>query len=132
MLLIVLIGMTLPFSVIALAIGAAYCVWLMLGGFPVGWGISMALFSLYYMAGAFKLMSFFTGMGGVRTNAGAAACLVPLLEAAFVFYFVTSPWPYELSAWWALLLPLTFVLHLLLQGGLGYVFDVVHRTGKRQ
>jgi len=132
MLFISFIGITLPFSVIALAGGAGYSVWLLLNGFPVGWGIAVIIFCLYYMAGAYKLMSFFTGEGGVKTNASAAACLVPLFEVVLVAYFVTSTLPHELSAWWALLLPLTFVAHLLLQAGFEVLLDAVHPSGKRQ
>jgi hypothetical protein len=132
MLFISLIGMTLPLSVIALAIGAVYSVWLMLNGFPLGWGIAVSIFCLFYMGGAFKLMKFFTGEGGVRNNAAAAACLVPLLEVVLVAYFITSAWPHELSSWWAVLLPLTFVLHLLLQGGFEVLLDAVHPPGRRQ
>lgn len=132
MLFISLIGMTLPFSVIALAAGAGYTGWKMLNGFPVGWGIGIIIFCLWYMAAAYKLMSFFTDDGGVKNNAGAALCLVPLLEVVLFAYFITSEWPYELSAWWTLLLPLTFVPHLLLQGGFIVLLDAVHPSGRRQ
>ena len=132
MLFISLIGMTLPFSVIALAAGAGYTGWQMLNGFPVGWGIGIIIFCLYYMAGAYRLMNFFTGKGGLKNNAGAATCLAPLLEVVLFAYFITSEWPYELSAWWALLLPLTFVPHLLLQVGFGILLDAVHPSGRRQ
>ena len=129
---ILLIGMTLPFSVIALAAGAGYTAWKMLNGFPVGWGIGIIFFCLYYMFIAYKLMIFFTGEGGVKNNAGAAACLVPLLEVVLFAYFITSQWPYELSAWWSLLLPLTFALHLLLQEGFEVLLDAAHPSGRRQ
>lgn len=132
MFLISSIAFTLPFSVIALAVGAGYSGWKMLGGFPAGWGVAAILFCVFYMGGAYKLMGFFTGQGGVKNNASAAACLVPLFEVVLFAYFITSEWPYELSTWWALLLPLTFLLHLFLQVAFEFLLDAIHPSGRRQ
>jgi hypothetical protein len=125
------IGLTLPFAVIGLAIGAVYCVWLMIKGFPLGWGIALTLFCLWYMAGAYKMMAFLNGEGGVRTNAAAAGCLPFTVQLVLGAYFVALGFPLQLSALWALLLPLTFVLHLLLQAAFEIMLNLINPSGRR-
>lgn len=132
MLFIAGIGMTLPISVIGLGLAAAYYVWLMLNGFSLGWGIAGAIYCLWYMGGAYRMMVFLNGEGGVRTNAGAAACLPFAIQLVLAIYFATSDWPSQLSALWALLLPLTFLVQLLTQGGVEFLLDLVHPAGRRQ
>ena len=126
------IGMTLPISVIGLGIVAAYYVWLMLNGFPIGWGIAGAIFCLWYMGGAYKMMVFLNGEGGARTNAAAAACLPFAFQLILAIYFTVSEWPSQLSALWALLLPVTFLLQLLLQAAFEFIFDLVNPPGRRK
>lgn len=77
------------------------------------------------------MMTFLNGQGGIRANAGAAACLPFAIQLIAAIYFATSTWPFEISAWWALLLPLTFLLQLLLQGGAEFILDIVSPAGKR-
>jgi hypothetical protein len=126
------IGMTLPISLIGLGIAAAYSVWLMLKGFPIAWGIAIAIYCLWYMGGAYKMMAFLNGEGGVRTNAAAAGCLPFAIHLILALYFMTSEWSSRLSAWWALLLPLTFLLHLLLQALLESILNLVYPAGRRK
>jgi len=125
------IGLTLPFAVLGLGLGAAYCVWLMVKGFPLGWGIALTLLCLWYMAGAYKMMTFLNGEGGVRTNAAAAGCLPFTVQLVMAAYFIASDLPLQLSALWALLLPLTFVLHLLLQGTFELMLNYINPSGRR-
>jgi hypothetical protein len=125
------IGLTLPISVIGLGFSAGYCIWLMLNGFPVGWGIVATLYCLWYTGGAYKMMTFLTGEGGARTNAAAAGCLPFAVQLVLAVYFVTSAWPSQLSALWALLLPLTFLLHLLLQAAFEFLLNAVNPAGRR-
>jgi len=77
-------------------------------------------------------MNFFTGEGGVKTNAGAAACLVPLLEVVLVTYFITSTWPYELFS----LVGTTSTAYLRASPAttrrLEVLLDAVHPSGRRQ
>lgn len=131
MLFISIVSLAFPFSIPAFAVAVGYLVWLMIGGFPIGWGVAFMLFSLFYMVGAYRQMNAFTRQGGVRDNSGAAACLVMLLAVLFVFSFITSSLPYELSSWWALLLPFVLVLHLLLQGAFEPLLYVIHPAGRR-
>ena len=126
------IGMTLPIALIGLGIAAAYYVWLMLNGFSLGWGIAGAIYCLWYMGGAYKMMVFLNGEGGARTNAAAAACLPFSIQLILAIYFATSAWPSQLSAFWALLLfPLTFLMQLLLQVTFDFIFGLVNPAGKR-
>jgi hypothetical protein len=131
MFLIAGIGMTLPISVIGLAIAAAYYAWLLFNGFSIGWGIAGVLYCLWYMGGAYKMMAFLTGEGGTRTNASAAGCLPFAVQLVLALYFATSEWPSQLSALWALLLPLTFVLQLLLQAGSEFLLDFIYPAERR-
>jgi hypothetical protein len=126
------IGMTLPISVIGLGLAAIYYVWLMLNGLSVGWGIAGLIYCLWYMFGAYRMMVFLNGEGGVRTNAGAAACLPFAIQLVLAIYFAASAWPSQLSALWALLLPLTFLLQLLLQGGFEFLLDFLYPAGRRK
>lgn len=132
MLFITGIGMTLPISVIGLGLAAVYYVWLMLNGFSIGWGVSGTLYCLLYMGAAYRMMVFLLREGGVRTNPGAAACLPFAIHLVLAMYFATSPLPSQLSALWALLLPLTFLLHLLLQSGFEFLLDFIHPAGRRE
>lgn len=126
------IGMTLPIAVIGLALTSGYYVWLMLTGFHIGWGIAGVIFCLWYMGGAYKMMTFLNGEGGVRTNAAAAGCLPFTFQLLLALYFVASDLPAQMSAWWALLMPVTFILQLLLQAGLEFIFDAVNPSGRRK
>ena len=133
MFLIAGIGMTLPFSIIGLGIGAVYYLWLMLNDIPVGWGIAGAIFCLWHMGGAYKMMAFLNGGGGAINNAGAAACLPFAVQLFLAIYFCTSEWPSQISALWSLLLfPLSFVMQLLIQAAAELVLNLANPTGRRQ
>jgi hypothetical protein len=132
MFLIAGIGMTLPISTIGLGLAAVYYVWLVLTGFPTWWGVAGTIYCLWYMGGAYRMIAFFNGQGGVQTNGAAAACLPFAVHLLVAIYFATSHWPSQLSPLWALLIPLTFVLQLLLQGGLELLLDLVYPAGRRQ
>lgn len=126
------IGMTLPISIIGLGIGAAYYAWLMLNGFQIGWGIVGVIFCLWYMGGAYKMMVFLNGEGGIRTNATAAACLPFAVQLVLAAYFATSEWPSQLSALWALLLaPLSFLMQLFMQAAFEFALNIVNPADRR-
>jgi hypothetical protein len=132
MLLIASIGMTLPVSVLGLGFVAAYYGWLLLDGFPVGWGIAGVVFCLWYMGGAYKMMVFLNGQGGTRNNAAAAGCLPFAMQLLLVVYFTRTEWSSELSALWALLLiPLSFVMQLLMQAAFEALLNLVNPKGRR-
>jgi hypothetical protein len=131
MFLILAICMTLPVSLVGFAITAAYYPWLMLNGFPIGWGITGVIYCLWNMAGAYKLMKYL-GQGGDQANSVAAACLPFAMLLILALYFTFSEYPFHLSAWWGTLLPVTFLLQLLLQAAFEFIFDFVNPHGRRK
>jgi hypothetical protein len=132
MFLIAGISITLPFAVIGLAITAGYYVWLMFNGFPIGWGVAGVLYCLWYMGGGYKMMTFFNQEGSARNNGHAAACLPFVFHLFLAIYFSASDFFDDISAMWALLLPATLLLHMLLQSVFDVVFDWINPSGRRR
>jgi hypothetical protein len=130
--LIIFIGLTLPFSVIGLGLMTLYSLWLLFSGFPASWAIAVGAFCLVYMAIGYKLMRYLNNSGGVKDNATAAASAVPLVELLLAICFLGSSLPRQMSVWWTFLLPLSFILHLVLQMGFEVVLDSAHKAGRRK
>lgn len=126
------IGLLLPFALIGLGLCAVYAFWLTLNGFSVAWGIATTLFCLWYMFMAYRMMVFLNGRDGVQTNATAAGCLPSVVELTAAAYFLNSSWSSQLSPLWALLLPVTLILHLAMQGLFEWLLDLINPSAKRQ
>jgi hypothetical protein len=123
-------AMMLPLMVIGHALAAVLFVALAFYRLPVGWAISLCLYSLYMMSTGYKLMTMFNArpeMMDSPNHAGAPAIALGLVLAG-TCWFATTHAP-NISTWWAFLLPLAMIAYLAIQIGFQVVLEAVNPRG---
>jgi hypothetical protein len=124
---------SLGLAVLALWALAAVMLGRVFFDFPLAWGLGCAWYFLWWGIGGYKMMVYLHGSGATANLqnpavAAAAAYVVTLLTGA---WFAFSNLPHSLSAWWLLLLPVTFVLHLAWQAAAEVLFNLVSPGTRR-
>lgn len=131
-LLLAVLSMTFLLSVGALALGAIVSLTAMFFGYPVGWSIATAIVCITFASSGWKgLTNLGLGAKGIRNNAEGAFGLLHITALATVILFALSGAPYQLSAWWALLMPLIVIPSFALQWLFELALDIVNPSGKR-
>ena len=131
-LLLSVLSMAFLLFVGALALGAIVSLIAMFFGYPVGWSIATAIVCSAFANSGWKgLTNLGLGAKGISNNAEGAFGLLHITALAAVVLFAFSEIPYQLSAWWALLIPLLIIPSLALQWLFELVLDVINPSGKR-
>ena len=131
-LLLSVLSMTFLLSVGALALGAIASLIAMFFGYPVGWSIATAIACIAFASSGWKgLTNLGLGVKGISNNAEGAFGLLHITALAAVVLFAFSEIPYQLSAWWALLMPLLIIPSFALQWLFELALDVINPIGKR-
>lgn len=119
-------------SVAALALGAIASLIAMFFEYPVGWSIATAIACFAFASSGWKgLTNLCLGVKGISDNAEGAFGLLHVSALAAVALFAFSEMPYQLSAWWALLMPLLIIPSFALQWLFELVLNVLNPSGKR-
>jgi hypothetical protein len=127
-----ILSMTFLFSVGALALGSIASLGAMFFGYPIGWSIATAITCLAFAGSGWKgLTNLGLGEKGISNNAEAAFGLLHISALVAVALFAISEMPNQLSAWWALLIPLLIVPSFFLQWLLEIVLNFINQNGKR-
>ena len=131
-LLFALLSMTFLLSVGVLALGSVASIVAMFFGYPVGWGIAIAIFCLAFAGNGWKgLSNLNIGSRGISNNAEGAFCFLHIFALLSVALFATSSVPHNVSAFWAFLMPLLMVPALGIQWGTEILLNLVNPGGKR-
>lgn len=127
------LGMIFLLSVGALAIGTVVSLGAIFFGYPLGWGIATAIACLAFASSGWKgLSNLGLGSRGISNNAEGAFGLLHVSALAVVIVFSLSELPQQISAWWALLMPLIVIPSLVIQWGFELVLNVLNPSGKRE
>ena len=131
-LLLSMLSMTFLLSVGALALGSIGSLVAMFFGYPVGWSIATAIACFAFAGSGWKgLTNLGLGEKGISNNAEGAFGLLHISVLVAVVLFALSETPYQLSAWWALLMPLLIIPSFAFQWLLEIVLNVINPNGKR-
>lgn len=127
-----MLSMIFLLSVGTLALGAIASLIAMFFGYPVGWSIATAIACGVFAGSGWKgLTNIGLGVKGISNNAEGAFSLLHITALAAVVLFSFSEAPYQLSAWWALLMPLLIIPSLALQWLFEFALNIVNPSGQR-
>lgn len=127
-----ILSMTFLLSVGTLALGSVASLLAIFFGYPVGWGIAIAIVCFGFASSGWKgLTNLGIGGKGIANNAEGAFGILHISALLMVALFATSELPHQLSAWWAVLLPLLIIPSLAAQWLFELVLNVVNPSGKR-
>ena len=126
------LSMAFFLSVGMLALGTIASLVAIFFGYPAGWAIATALLCSSFASNGLKgLVNPGMGGRGIRNNAEGAFGLLHISVLVMVVSFAISELPHQVSAWWALLLPLLLVPSFAVQWFFEFVLDVINPGGRR-
>ena len=127
-----IMSMIFLLSVGATAIGSIASLLAMVIGYPVGWSIATAIVCYSFASSGWKgLTNLGIGAIGISNNAEGAFCLLHISVLAVIVLFAFSEIPHQVSAWWALLMPLLMIPAFLFQWLFEIALNIVNPNGKR-
>ncbi len=127
------IGMVFLLSTAALAIGSIASLISIFFGFPVGWGIAIAIASFGFASNGWKgLTNLGIGIKGITKNAEGALGLLHVSAFVLLGLFYFSELTSELSAWWALLMPLLIIPSIAIQFMFEALLNALNPSGRRK
>jgi hypothetical protein len=127
------LGMLMLLSTAALLFCAIASLISIFFGFSVGWGIAIAIVCFGFSSSAWKgLANFGIGHAGVTNNAEGAFALLHISALITLCLFYFSGLTNQISAWWALLMPLLIIPSLASQWLFEILLNSINPNGKRK